>query len=107
MLDSEMKLKEEAYPIPEDEYDRFKYKLEEKSNVFAERNLIKSGVTLMNNLKNGDVCMYSYDNDNKSNAIVEIIDILNSERGIAKVKFLFINSCSFWLVKIKSSQKCG
>ncbi|MBQ7757045.1 MAG: hypothetical protein IJ031_05905 [Oscillospiraceae bacterium] len=42
----------------------------------------------MNNLKKGDVCMYSYDNDNKSAAIVEIIDILNSERGIAKVKFL-------------------
>ena len=42
----------------------------------------------MNNFKKGDVCMYSFDNDNKSAAIVEIIDILNSERGIAKVKFL-------------------
>lgn len=42
----------------------------------------------MNNLKNGDVCMYSYDNDNKSAAIVEIVEVLDNERGIAKVKFL-------------------
>lgn len=34
------KKKEEAYPIPERHYERFKYKLEEKSEINSERNLM-------------------------------------------------------------------
>lgn len=55
MLDSEMKLKEEAYPIPEEEYDRFKYKLEEKSNVFAERNLMIFYIGVATGYRTGDI----------------------------------------------------
>lgn len=32
-------IKEDAYPIPEDQYNRFKYKLEEYSDKFKERNI--------------------------------------------------------------------
>lgn len=35
----------------------------------------------------GDFCIYSFDNENKSLAIVEIVKILNDERGVAEVKF--------------------
>ena len=36
----------------------------------------------------GDVCIYGFHKKNKSLAIVEIVKILNDERGIAEVKFL-------------------
>lgn len=36
----------------------------------------------------GDVCIYGFGNENKSCAIVEIVRILNDERGVAEVKFL-------------------
>ena len=55
MLNSEMKLKEEAYPIPEEEYDRFKYKLEEKSNIFAERNLMIFYIGVATGYRTGDI----------------------------------------------------
>lgn len=35
----------------------------------------------------GDFCIYSFGNENKSLAIVEIVKILNDERGVAEVKF--------------------
>ena len=35
----------------------------------------------------GDVCIYGYGAENKSRAIVEIVKILNDERGVAEVKF--------------------
>lgn len=38
--------------------------------------------------KVGDICTYSYDNDNKSLSIVKIVRILNDSRGIAEVQFL-------------------
>ena len=38
--------------------------------------------------KPGDVCIYSFDNGNKSSSIVEIVKILNDEKGVAEVKFL-------------------
>ena len=38
--------------------------------------------------KPGDVCIYSFDNGNKSCSIVEIVKILDDERGAAEVKFL-------------------
>lgn len=36
----------------------------------------------------GDVCLYGFANGNKSLAVVEIVDILDDDRGVAKVKFL-------------------
>ena len=36
----------------------------------------------------GDVCIYGFGNENKSCAIVEIVRVLNDERGVAEVKFL-------------------
>ena len=36
----------------------------------------------------GDVCLYVFDNGNKSSAIVEIVKILDDERGAAEIKFL-------------------
>lgn len=38
--------------------------------------------------KVGDICTYSYDNDNKSLSIVKIVRILNDSRGVAEVQFL-------------------
>jgi len=35
----------------------------------------------------GDFCIYAFDNKNKSLAIVEIVRILNDERGAAEIKF--------------------
>ncbi len=35
----------------------------------------------------GDVCIYGFGHENKSRAIVEIVKILNDERGVAEVKF--------------------
>lgn len=35
----------------------------------------------------GDICIYSFHNTNKSCSIVEIVKILNDERGIAEIKF--------------------
>lgn len=35
----------------------------------------------------GDVCVYGFGHENKSRAIVEIVKILNDERGVAEVKF--------------------
>lgn len=37
-------------------------------------------------MKIGDICTYSFDNDNKSLSIVEIVDILSD--NVMKVKFL-------------------
>lgn len=42
----------------------------------------------MDTFKPGDVCIYSFAEQNKSCALVEIVRILNDERGIAEVKFL-------------------
>ena len=36
----------------------------------------------------GDVCIYGFGHENKSRAVVEIVKILNDERGVAEVKFL-------------------
>ena len=38
-------------------------------------------------MKVGDICLYGYADGNKSLAIVEIIKILDDERGIAQLKF--------------------
>lgn len=35
----------------------------------------------------GDVCIYGFGHENKSRAIVEIVRILNDERGVAEIKF--------------------
>jgi len=35
----------------------------------------------------GDVCIYGFGHENKSRAIVEIVRILDDERGVAEVKF--------------------
>lgn len=40
--------------------------------------------------KPGDVCIYEYDGKNESLAVVEIVKILNDERGVAEIKFLAV-----------------
>lgn len=36
----------------------------------------------------GDACLYVFDNDNQSSAIVEIVKVLDDDRGVAEIKFL-------------------
>lgn len=38
--------------------------------------------------KPGDVCLYSFGEENSSRAIVEIVRVLPDPRGVAEVKFL-------------------
>lgn len=45
-------------------------------------------VEVVHSYHEGDVCIYGYGAENKSRAIVEIVKILNDERGVAEVKFL-------------------
>lgn len=35
----------------------------------------------------GLLCFYSFDNENKSKALVEIVRVLDDSRGVAEVKF--------------------
>ena len=44
----------------------------------------------MKRYRAGDICMYAYDNSNKSKAIVQIVKILDSELGVAEIRFLKI-----------------
>lgn len=41
----------------------------------------------MAKLKVGDICTYAFGEKNKSAAIVEIVRIVNNDRGVAEVKF--------------------
>ena len=45
-------------------------------------------VPVVSGYHKGDVCIYGYGAENKSRALVEIVRILNDERGVAEVKFL-------------------
>ena len=45
-------------------------------------------VEVVNDHNVGDICIYSFDNGNKSLAIVEIIKMLNDARGVAEIKFI-------------------
>ena len=38
--------------------------------------------------KQGDVCVYSFGDENKSRAVVEIVRVLDDPRGVAEIKFL-------------------
>lgn len=40
--------------------------------------------------KPGDVCVYEYDGENESLSVVEIVKILNDERGVAEIKFIAV-----------------
>lgn len=40
--------------------------------------------------KPGDVCVYEYDGENESLAVVEIVKILSDERGVAEIKFIAV-----------------
>lgn len=44
-------------------------------------------VPVVHDYHEGDVCIYGFGHENKSKAIVEIVRILNDERGVAEVKF--------------------
>ena len=45
-------------------------------------------VEVVHGYKPGNVCFYGFASENKSLALVEIVKILNDERGCAEVKFL-------------------
>lgn len=55
----------------------------------------------------GDVCIYSFNNENKSCSIVQIVKILDDERGIAKVKFLNVIKDDSGNGLFKFLLKCG
>lgn len=57
-------------PACEDKYNNMEYKLPVKD------------------YRVGDVCIYSFGDKNKSCSVVQIVKILEDERGIAEVKFL-------------------
>ena len=44
-------------------------------------------VEVVSGYHEGDICIYGFGHENKSRAIVEIVKILNDERGVAEVKF--------------------
>ena len=44
-------------------------------------------VEVVHGYHEGDVCIYGFAHENKSRAIVEIVRILNDERGVAEIKF--------------------
>ena len=44
-------------------------------------------VPVVHGYHEGDVCIYGFGHENKSRAIVEIVRILDDERGVAEVKF--------------------
>lgn len=45
-------------------------------------------VEVVHGYNEGDVCFYGFHDENKSLALVEIVKILNDERGVAEVRFL-------------------
>lgn len=45
-------------------------------------------VEVVHGYNEGDVCFYGFHDANKSLALVEIVKILNDERGVAEVSFL-------------------
>jgi hypothetical protein len=47
-----------------------------------------NAIVLTQDYKPGDVCLYIFDNGNNSSAIVEIVRVLNDDRGVAEIKFL-------------------
>lgn len=38
-------------------------------------------------IKNGDVCVYSFGDKNSSVAVVEVVKIVDNQRGVAEIKF--------------------
>lgn len=44
-------------------------------------------VEVVHGYHEGDVCIYGFGHENKSRAIVEIVRILDDERGVAEIKF--------------------
>lgn len=72
------------YTSEEDDYEEF-----ECIYPVAVSNIPAADVVeVVQGYHEGDVCIYGYGADNKSRAIVEIVKILNDERGVAEVKFL-------------------
>lgn len=45
-------------------------------------------VPVVSGYQKGDVCLYGYGSENKSRCLVEIVKVLDDERGAAEVKFL-------------------
>ena len=61
-------------------------KLEKEPDSFALG--LNTPDNLKTNLNPGDVCIYSFGDQNKSLAVVEIVNILNEQKGVAEIKFL-------------------
>ena len=81
------------YPIRIDHCDMEHGKLDfvlgiESVLEYAEYLPAADVVEVLHDYHEGDVCIYGYGAENKSRAIVEIVKVLNDERGVAEVKFL-------------------
>lgn len=57
--------------------------------------------------REGDVCIYGFAEENKSCAIVEIVKVLDDDRGVAKVKFLKVICDDTGNGLFNYLQKCG
>ena len=61
---------------------------------------------MMDTYQAGDICTYSFENKNRSVAIVEIVRLLDDPRGAAEVRFLDViiddTGNGFFLYLLKS-----
>lgn len=61
---------------------------------------------MMDTYQAGDICTYSFENKNRSVAIVEIVRLLDNPRGAAEVRFLDViiddTGNGFFLCLLKS-----
>jgi hypothetical protein len=64
-------------------------------------------VPVVHDYREGDVCIYGFAEENKSCAIVEIVKVLDDERGVAKVKFLKVICDDTGNGLFNYLQKCG
>ena len=69
------------------EYDRFHVGPPGGARKLIEEAPAADVVPVVHGYHEGDACIYGFGHENKSRAIVEIVRILNDERGVAEVKF--------------------
>jgi hypothetical protein len=64
-------------------------------------------VPVVHDYREGDVCIYGFAEENKCCAIVEIVKVLDDDRGVAKVKFLKVICDDTGNGLFNYLQKCG
>lgn len=84
-----LKHMEERLAALRQEYGAFDYYVDgfEEGCVAVEDAPAADVVEVVHDYREGDVCIYGFGSENKSRALVEIVRVLNDERGVAEVKF--------------------